>query len=93
MANLYDLERIREEERKVRAAVKERIVGYILAALGLVAGLAWNSAFTAAIKEIFPNTGNGIIAQFIYAMVLTVVVAVIAYYMARFFADKADKKD
>ncbi|MDE2037652.1 MAG: hypothetical protein KGI69_00295 [Patescibacteria group bacterium] len=88
MSDHPSLDAIREEERKVRAAVKERLVGYILAAFGFVAGLAWNNAITGAIDHFFPKAGSGVIAQFIYAIVLTVAVAVVAYYISRLFVEE-----
>lgn len=77
------LQKIREEERRVRSAVKERLVGYVLAALGLVAGLAWNDAIKSFIDSVFPATGTGLIAKFVYAAVLTLFIAVAAYYLSR----------
>ncbi len=82
------IDKLREEQRRLRAEVRERTVGYILAALGLVAGLAWNNAVMALIKAVFPGTGSGVLAQFIYAVVLTVIVAIAVYYISKFFAAK-----
>ncbi|MDE1975468.1 MAG: hypothetical protein KGI49_03100 [Patescibacteria group bacterium] len=84
--NRFD--RIREEERKVRSEVGKSMIGYLSAALGLVAGLAWNNAITAAIKAIFPSTGNGILAQFVYAIAITIAVAILVYYLTRIFSGK-----
>ena len=84
MPDQSHLDKLREEQRRLRAEVQERTVGYILAALGLVAGLAWNNAIMASIKAVFPGTGSGVLAQFIYAVVLTIFVAVAAYYISKF---------
>src|SRR3990167_6335210 len=46
--------RIKEKSRELRREVKQRITGYIVAALGLVAGLAWNDAIRALIEYVFP---------------------------------------
>jgi len=80
-------ENIREESAKVRREARERTIGYILGALGLVAGLAWNDAIKAFIDSIYPADGNGgITAKFIYAVVITVFVVVISVYLTRLAA-------
>lgn len=86
MIDNIHLEKIKEEERKVRMAIQERLVGYILAAFGLVAGLAWNDVIKSFIEAIFPVSAiNGLIARLIYAVILTVAIAVFAYYISKFF--------
>lgn len=86
------LDKIKQEQKQVRGAIKERLVGSILAALGLVVGLAWNDAIKSAIESIFPAATSGIIIKFIYAIVLTVAIAVLAYYISRFFMGDNDKE-
>lgn len=77
------LERIRQEERVIEREVRERVVGYLTAALGLVAGLAWNDAISALIAHWFPIERNSILAKFIYAGAVTVVVVLITTYVVR----------
>ena len=77
------LNRLREEQAKLRREVREKTVGYILAALGLVAGLAWNEAIKAVIVLVFPNPGNDILPKFIYAVAVTIVIVVVSVYLAR----------
>lgn len=86
------IDKIKEEEKNVRKAVKERMVTSVLAALGLVIGLAWNDAIKSAIEAIFPSSGSGILAKFVYALVLTFFVAILAYYVSRFFTEKTENK-
>lgn len=69
------LEKIRE--------VREKTFGYITAALGLVAGLAWNEAIKSLIEYFYPASQNGLAAKFIYAIVITLVVVVISSYLIR----------
>ena len=83
-------EGVKAESRKLRNEVKRQTVGYILAALGLVAGLAWNQAITAFIDKFFGGTGS-LGAKFIYAIVITLVVVTIGIYLAR-LAEAENKK-
>ena len=58
-------------------------MGYILAALGLVAGLAWNEAIKALLDTFFSQAGNGVVVKFLYAIVVTVFIVVITVYLLR----------
>ncbi len=62
---------------------REQSVGYILTALGLVAGLAWNDSIKALIDTIFPLGNNGLIAKFIYAVGVTLIVVIISGWLVR----------
>jgi len=42
------------------------------AAFGVVAALAWNSAITGLVRQIF-GTGGQIVSLFIYAIIITIV--------------------
>jgi riboflavin transporter FmnP len=75
--------KIREEQRRLRAEVKERLIGYILAALGLVAGLAWNEAIKSLINVFFPNPGNDVWIKFLYAFIVTIFIVAISIYLIR----------
>lgn len=61
--------------------ISKRTVGYITAALGLVAGLAWNDAITSLIQFVFPASSNTVLAKFIYALVITIAVVVATVYL------------
>ncbi len=65
--------------------VKEKILGYLTAAFGLVVGLAWNDAIKALIDSLYPSDQAGIIAKFIYAIVLTIVLIIGTNYLVKFF--------
>jgi len=75
--------KIKENFRGVKNEVRKRTMGYILAALGLVAGLAWNDAIKACIEYFFPQDQNSLKAKLIYALIITSIVAVISFYFAR----------
>ena len=76
-------ERLKEEVKTLQKEVRERTIGYLLAAFGLVAGLAWNDAIKTAIEEFFPLKGDTILAKLIYAVLITLIVVVITMYLAR----------
>ena len=78
-------EKIREERKNLQNAVREKLVGYILAAFGLVAAFAWNDAIKSTIEHFFPSGGGDLLPKFIYAVALTVIVAITSYYISKFF--------
>jgi len=80
--------KLRQEEKKLRHEVKERTVGYIVSAFGLVAALAWNQAIQALIGKFFPNPGKSIVPELIYAVIVTLVVVVITIYLTRLITKK-----
>ncbi|MCX6785854.1 MAG: DUF5654 family protein [Candidatus Komeilibacteria bacterium] len=71
------------EKQKLSIEVKEKIIGYILAAFGLVAGLAWNDAIKSLIEKIFPATGSGLIAKFAYAVLITLIIIIISFNLTK----------
>ncbi|MDP3882722.1 MAG: DUF5654 family protein [Candidatus Staskawiczbacteria bacterium] len=68
--------KIAENQKKIGIEVKEKTMGYVLAALGFVVGLAWNDAMKALIETFFPLDKNNIFAKFIYALIVTVIIVV-----------------
>jgi hypothetical protein len=46
------------------------------AAFGVVAALAWNSAITALVKQIF-GSGGQIVSLFIYAILVTILAVIV----------------
>jgi ribose/xylose/arabinose/galactoside ABC-type transport system permease subunit len=77
------LNKIKEEQAILRKEIREKSIGYILAALGLVAGLSWNEAIKALIDQFFPSLGSGVLVKFIYAIVITVIIVIITVYLLR----------
>jgi hypothetical protein len=82
------IEKLKEEQRLIRAQVREKTLGYLLAGLGLVAGLAWNDAIKALIDYFLPASRDGIIAKFLYAFLVTVVIVLATVYLTRLLARK-----
>ncbi|MFA5961230.1 MAG: DUF5654 family protein [Parcubacteria group bacterium] len=84
-------EKLIGELAKVKSEVRNRTVKYIVAALGLVAGLAWNDAIKAFIDYFFPQDQNSLRAKLAYAVVITLIVVVASFYLAR-LEKKEEKK-
>ena len=79
--------KIKNEITSVRAEMKNRTIGYIVTAMGLVAGLAWNDAIKSAIEHFFPMEQNGVEAKFI-----SMVVVLFSVYLVR-MVKKEEKKE
>ncbi|MBX4181294.1 DUF5654 family protein [Candidatus Parcubacteria bacterium] len=69
---------------EINKEIKSRTVGYIGAALGLVAGLAWNEAITAMIEKLFPLSKDTVTVKFIYAGLVTAAVVILITQLERF---------
>jgi hypothetical protein len=63
--------------QELKGMVRQQTMTYIMAAFGLVAGLAWNEAIKGLIEYLFPM-GNSLLAKFIYAILITVLVVIIS---------------
>jgi hypothetical protein len=83
-------ELIKKETQIIQKEAKERTFGYILTALGLVAGLAWNKAIESSINLLIPGDANTLLAQFIYAIIITIAVVVIANYLTRYLKRESE---
>lgn len=68
---------------KLTHEFKAKTVGYIVGALGLVAGLAWNEAIKGFIDYLYPLGKDSLPAKFIYAIAITIIVALLGWYMTR----------
>lgn len=80
-----------EAMREAQRAIKKRMFTHIAAGFGLVVGLAWNDAIKFTIEHLVPDIGNTIIAKVVYAIVITVIVGLVLFYMDRMF-DKNQKE-
>lgn len=85
-------EKIRQESKDVKKEVKKQLLTYIVASLGLVAGLAWNEAIKGLIEYIFPLSQNTVQAKFLYAILMTLLIVVVSYYLARLMKGKDEEK-
>jgi len=78
--------------KKVGKEVKESVVGYITAAFGLVAGLAWNEAIKSFIEFLFPLSKNTLLAKFVYAGILTLICTITGKVQMVMFRDFIQRK-
>jgi hypothetical protein len=85
-------EKSKTEKIKVAREIKNQTIGYILTALGLVAGLAWNQAIQALVKKFFPSDSGSLLANFSYAVVITVIIVLVTLYLLK-FQDKKEEEE
>ncbi len=67
----------------LKKQIRSQTAGYMAGALGLVAGLAWSDAIKALIEVLFPFAKSGVIAKFIYAVIITIFVVVLGTYLLK----------
>ena len=77
--------------RRFRMEVKERVISYSVASLGLVASLAWNEAIKSAIEYFFPFRSDTLTAKFLYAIILTGIIAAITAYLVGLLERETEK--
>jgi hypothetical protein len=61
------------------------------AAFGVVAALAWNSAITALVRQIF-GSGAQVISLFLYAIIITVIAVIVMVNLGRVAERTAETK-
>ena len=61
------------------------------AAFGVVAALAWNSAITALVKQIF-GEGAQIVSLFLYAIIITVIAVIVMVNLGKVAERTAQSK-
>ncbi len=70
-------------EKNSTDQIKSQFVGYVLAAFSFVAGLAWNEAVKAFIETLVPIGSGGVVAKFLYAIIVTLVLAFASWMLLR----------
>ena len=68
---------------RVGDTVREKVIGYLLAGLGFVAGLAWNEAVKASIDMLLKE-GDTLLAKYIYAFAVTLLVVIVTLILVYF---------
>ncbi len=76
-------ERFSNNIKKTKTAVWIKSMGYVMAGLGLVVGLAWNDAIQSFVKLIFPLETNSLIAKFLYALIITLVLVIVSFKISK----------
>ena len=79
--------------KEMRKTAREKVWGYIAAALGLVAGLAWNEAIKGLIDHYFPIQRDSVWAKLWYAVIITIVVVFIMVKFEKIFKKEEEKID
>ncbi|MEW5805550.1 MAG: DUF5654 family protein [Patescibacteria group bacterium] len=74
---------IDKKTKQVSQELKKKTLGYILAGLGLVVGLAWNEAIKTLIEHLFPAPQNSILGKFVYAVFITALLVVVGGYLLK----------
>ena len=74
-----------------RTAYLQTMIALASAAFGVVAALAWNSAITALVKQIF-GTGGQIVSLFIYAILVTILAVIVMVNLGKLAARTAPPK-
>ncbi len=82
----------KEHMAKFRLEWREKTLGYIMAAFGLVAGLAWNDAIKGAIEYCFPVTADTVYAKFLYALFFTTLLVAFSIYVVGSLEKEEKKK-
>ncbi|MEI6511006.1 MAG: DUF5654 family protein [Candidatus Uhrbacteria bacterium] len=70
-------------EKTPAQEIRARVVEFLIAAFGFVAGLAWNEAVKALIDSIVPFGAGGVVAKFAYAVIVTLILAVASWLLLR----------
>ena len=80
--------KLKKESEEIRNEIQEKVIGYIVAGRGVIASLAWNEAIKALIEYVFPLKQNTILAKFLYAGTMTLVLVFVTLYLVRIFRKK-----
>lgn len=71
-----------ERELSLRLSILKKTLELMTSAFALVAALAWNDAIQSLFLKIFGPTSS-LIAKFIYALLITAVVVIVAVRLSR----------
>lgn len=85
------MEKEPKEEKPITSEVLEKMIGFIITALGLVAALAWNEAIKTLFKTIFGERQT-VWAMLSYAAVVTVIVVIVGVQLTRFLKVVKEKE-
>lgn len=66
----------KQEQLSFKIQVLEHVQSLATAGFGLVAALAWNEAIQALFRKFFPDQGS-LVAKFVYALFVTVLVVIV----------------
>jgi len=92
-----DLKRVRKATSKhivrFRIELRQQILKYVLAAIGLIAGLAWNDAIKSIIEYLLPYSAAGtVVAKLLYALIITLLIVMFSIYTTNVLENEEKKK-
>jgi hypothetical protein len=76
---------------KIHNKIKEQIRTLLTGALSLVAALAWNEAVKGLFEKIFGDA-SGLIAKFLYAIVVTIIVVWVVNKLSKLAAQEEEEE-
>jgi hypothetical protein len=69
----------------------QTMISLASAAFGVVAALAWNSAITALVRQIF-GSGAQVISLFLYAVIITIIAVIVMVNLGKMAERTAETK-
>ena len=85
------IEKTKKSVKEYRLEVLQKMSDLATAGFGLVAALAWNDAIKGAFDKYLPK-GSGLIAQFLYAVLVTILIVLITMQLGK-LVNLAKKKE
>ena len=80
----------KHELRHIHSDVFERIITLVIAALGLIAALAWDEALHHIFEKLFGGKET-LLGEISYAVVITVLAALISVRLGKLFSKRIEK--
>jgi len=78
----------KNELSELKSQAREKTANLILAGFGFVAGLAWNEAIKSLIDTIFVLNKDTLLAKFVYAILVTILIVFVSTYIGRLSEEK-----
>lgn len=85
------IKKMSKEIKEIKSEIKQKIIGYIVAAFSLVAGFAWNEAVKSLIEYIIPLSPNTLLLKFVYAVFITLLLVFVSIYLVKLFKAEENK--
>lgn len=92
MPLLEKIQKAKQSGSVLQREVRKQTIGYIAAALSLVAGLAWNDFVKSLIEYLFPLIQNTIFAKLLYAVLITLIVVFLTLNLTKLIVKDGESK-
>ena len=80
----------KHELHHIHSDILERIITLVIAALGLIAALAWDEALRHLFEKLFGGEGT-LLEEISYAVVITILAALISVQLGKLFSKRRGK--